>query len=329
MQTEKPVLSAGAVPQKSTTTAILPKEERCVEYVPFGGTEPLKLTIRHVQKFIAVPTRSGAMPSEKQCVEFIMKCQAKRANPFDGDIYMIGFDTKDGPMFNIVCGIEMFLKRAEASPEFDGLESGIVVRTEDGAVEERVGSLLFDNEQLLGGWCRVYRKDRTKPFVKRVNLSPYNSGRSRWGVDAPGMIEKVAICQALRLAFPQSLGGLYAQEEMPAPMERGPERRPLFNTKPTAALPNGGDDNGHEATASAATQPEAAPTPIDPGVAKFTEAVKKHGITMTELLSALRELGTIDDSVEAIEQMDTKMRDAVLKQLPNIAERIKADATLV
>jgi hypothetical protein len=39
--------------------------------------------------------------------------------------------------------------------------------------------------------------------------------------------------------------------------------------------------------------------------------------------------GTIDDSVEAIEQMDTKMRDAVLKQLPNITERIKADATLV
>jgi phage recombination protein Bet len=166
-----------------------------------------------VRNFIAVPTKSGALPNERDCIRFIMLCRGKRANPFEGDCFLIGYDTQNGPSFSMVCGMELFLKRAEKSEDYDGGESGVIIKNDSG-ITERQGSLVLDGESLVGGWAKVYRKNHSKPEYKSVAFKTYNTGRSRWEKDPGGMIEKVAKSQALRAAYPTALGGLYTQEEM-------------------------------------------------------------------------------------------------------------------
>lgn len=81
------------------------------------------------------------------------------------------------------------------------------------------------NSTLIGGWCEVYRKDRTRPVYREVELSAYNTGKN-WWQKAPGqMIEKVAIVAAVRDSFSEDVGGLYTSEEMEqaAPIDVTPQ----------------------------------------------------------------------------------------------------------
>jgi phage recombination protein Bet len=202
--------------------APLVQNETAVEFIPIGLETTIKLSAAMVSNFIAVPTKSGRLPSVRDCVKFIMLCKGKRANPFEGDCYLIGYDNnKTGEAtFSLVCGIELFLKRAENNDQFDGVEYGVIVSDAEG-VQERQGTLVFDGENLLGGWAKVYRKDKSRCYYKAVKFSTYNSGYSRWEKDPSGMISKVALSQALREAFPTALGGLYTQEEMQKVTESG------------------------------------------------------------------------------------------------------------
>lgn len=211
----------GKLPVKAEEKPAANLEGKSYEFVPLGSSDKIRLTAAMVRAFIAVKTKKGCLPSEADCIRFIMLCKGKRANPFEGDCYLLGYDTDDGPKFSMVCGIDLFLKRAEQEPDFDGAESGVIICREDGALEERPGSLVLGSEKLAGGWSRVWRKGRRIPEYKSVKFSTYDTGRSRWKADPGGMIEKVARSQALRAAFPTPLGGLYAREEMDALHESG------------------------------------------------------------------------------------------------------------
>ena len=197
------------------------EDKMCVEFVPLGASDSIRITAAMIRSFIAVPTKSGALPSERDCIKFLMLCRGKRANPFEGDCYLIGYDSANGPSYSIVCGVELFLKRAENSEDYDGCESGIVVEDDTGEIVERKGVIAKKSDTLLGGWARVYRKNRTIATYKTVQFDVYNSGRSRWAKDPCGMIAKVALSQALRETYSTALGGLYTQEEMQRVTESG------------------------------------------------------------------------------------------------------------
>jgi phage recombination protein Bet len=185
-----------------------------VSFTPLGESAPITLTIQLVKKFLVTPTKSGALPTDEQVTKFIMLCKARSLNPWENDAYLVGYDSKDGPSFSLITAHQAFLKRAEASPEFDGMESGVVVRGASGSVIERQGDLVLDGEILLGGWARVHRRDRKISSYDSLALKTFNTGRSRWAVDAPGMIVKCAEASALRKAFPSSLAAMYCREEM-------------------------------------------------------------------------------------------------------------------
>jgi len=202
-------------------TAVVKKEESSVEFVPFGGTDKIRLTAAMVRQFIAVPTKSGALPTERDCIRFIMLCRGKRANPFEGDCFLIGYDSQSGPSFSLVCGIELFLKRASTEESYDGNESGVIVLGPESVMVERAGTMVMSGEKLIGGWAKVYRKDRKQIEYKTVKFETYDTGRSRWQKDPGGQIAKVALSQALRSAYPTALGALYTQEEMQRVTEIG------------------------------------------------------------------------------------------------------------
>lgn len=206
---------------------IVPEKDKAnatIEIIPFGTTDKIRLSAAIVRQMIAQPTRTGKQPDDNQCIKFIMLCQARHLNPFEGDAFMLGYDTQSGPQFSLITAQQVFLKRAEASKGFNGMESGVIVTTaaELGTgIIEREGDLVMDDEKLIGGWAKVYRKDREKPFYRRLKLSTFNTGRSRWEKDPAGMIVKCAEADALRTAFPTHLGGLYIEEEAP-PIDVGP-----------------------------------------------------------------------------------------------------------
>lgn len=265
--------------ERASTADIL---DQFVEFKPFMSEVTVKLSPRTVKQFLCKPTKSGAMCSDEQALRFCMLCRARGLNPWEGDAYIVGYDTQDGPEFNLITAHQAFLKRAETHPEYDGMQSGVVVRTASGAITEVEGDLVEDGQTLLGGWARVHFKTRKIPMFKRLKLGTFSTGRSRWAKDPAGMIVKCAEADALRSAFPNKLGGMYLDDEFhdastitvaAGPLPRGnlDLRAPKAIQTSTVigeAAGNGAGqptDNGNTQTETANSQPAAAgPTAQNP-----------------------------------------------------------------
>lgn len=190
-----------------------PNEEKALEFVPFGGKTAIKLTRGIVRSFIANKTKSGKEPSDQEIVKFMFLCQARLLNPFEGDAFLVGYDGKDGPQFSLITAHQAFLKRAEVSAEYDGMQSGVIVARGD-TILDLEGDFYMDGDQVLGGWATVFFKTRTHPMRKRLRLSARAKNNRFWTDDAAGMIVKCAEADALRSSFPTTLGGLYVEEEL-------------------------------------------------------------------------------------------------------------------
>lgn len=154
--------------------------------------------------------------NDQECKLFLELCRCNGLNPFLKEAYLIKYDKNSAAA--MVVGKDAFMKRAETHPQFDGFEAGIVLLS-GGQIEYREGSASYEGEELLGGWAKVYRKDRSRPCFEEVSLREYNKNQSKWK-DAPcTMIRKVALVHALREAFPSTFAGLYAPEEADADVE--------------------------------------------------------------------------------------------------------------
>lgn len=143
---------------------------------------------------------------------FLALCATQRLNPWTKEAYLVKYGS--GPA-SIITSRAAIQKRADANPEYEGVEVGVVVLTAQGSIDHRAGEAYYKTlgEQLLGGWARAYRKGR-KPYYSEVPLSEYNTGKSNWAKMPGTMIVKVAEMHALRGAFPQEFQGMYSSEEM-------------------------------------------------------------------------------------------------------------------
>ncbi|GAI17908.1 unnamed protein product, partial [marine sediment metagenome] len=149
--------------------------------------------------------------------------------------YLIKYDKTRAA--SIVISSDTFLKAAESSENFNGCEAGIILKDTAGKLEFRDGSFLLPEEdnKLAGGWAKVFRKDREKPFYAAVNIAEYRkytrTGESThfWKEMPATMIRKVALSHALREAFPNRFAGTYTTAEIEVP-EQG-LLPPAFTTK--------------------------------------------------------------------------------------------------
>jgi phage recombination protein Bet len=237
--------------------------EREVMYPAFGSGDHIKLTIKMVQEMIAVPTREGNRPSEREAVGFMMMCRARQLNPWEGDAFLLGYETKDGPKFSLITSHQAFLKRAELNPAHDGMQSGVVVKGTDGKVEELEGDIVFEGYTLLGGWATIYRKDLKYPIHKRLDVTKYRKSYGVWADNPAMMIVKCSEADALRTAYPTMLGGLYLREEMERAglqvdqPSKAEAPKPLFvsSVKP-ADVPPQGSTPPPETTQAPESEPE-------------------------------------------------------------------------
>lgn len=181
-----------------------------------NNNEIVKFTDERGQmvQFSADDIRARLCPNidDKELALVLGLCKAQRLNPFNKDVYIIKYGNSPA---SIVTSKEVFTKRANANPDFEGFDAGIVYINSQGEVCTREGSAVYKaaNEQLVGGWCRVYVKGR-RPYYDEVTLEEYSTGKSGWAKMPATMIRKVALVHCLREAFPDDFQGLYAAEEM-------------------------------------------------------------------------------------------------------------------
>lgn len=153
--------------------------------------------------------------SDQEVFLFVKMCQAQRLNPFvTGEVYLIKFGNQPAQM---VVGYDTYKRRADENPAHLYTESGIVVsRGTTGEIVQKTGACLYPTETLVGGWCRVHKLkgDREVTTYKEVGFQEYNKGNAIWKEKPCTMIEKVAISQCLREAYPKDYEGLYTTEEL-------------------------------------------------------------------------------------------------------------------
>lgn len=189
------------------------QKELAVTYEADG--QEIKLTPSIVQNFIVGTDAQITMPEFKFFTEL---CKARKLNPFLKEAYCIKFGKQPA---QIVVGKDAVLKRAILNPNFDGIESGIIVReTETGEIVHRNGTFYMKSEEsLVGGWARVYRKNWNHPTYCSVSFDEVaqkkgdGSLNSNWSGKGATMVEKVAKVRALRETFIEDLGGMYEAEE--------------------------------------------------------------------------------------------------------------------
>lgn len=142
----------------------------------------------------------------------------------------------------VVTAKSAFEKKADTHPQFDGKEAGVIY-LQDGEIKYSKGAFIPKGAEILGGWAKVYRKDRTYPTETEVSFEEYDNskirarvkeltqqgkditypvmnsygkpiGENNWDTMPCVMIRKVALVSAYREAFPAELGSSYEADEI-------------------------------------------------------------------------------------------------------------------
>ena len=191
------------------------KEGEIVEYETETGK--VRLSPQIIKQYLV--SGDASKVTDAEVFMFLKLCQHQRLNPFLREAYLIKYSDKEPA--TIVVGKETFTKRAARCELCAGWQAGVIVKKKDGTLEYRTGTLVLPDEELVGGWAKVYRKDWKEPLEVSVSMQEYVRKKKdgtlmrNWAEMPATMIRKVALTQALREAFPEQFTGMYSAEEMP------------------------------------------------------------------------------------------------------------------
>lgn len=177
--------------------------------------QQVELSVATVKQYLV---SGGGNVSNQEVMMFMKLCQGQKLNPFTREAYLVKYGNQSA---SIVVGKDAFTRRAEANPNYKGVKSGVIVVNLNKQIENREGTFyLKGREELVGGWARVSFKDNKDEVFNTVSLDEYigrkkdGSIQSMWATKPATMIRKVALVQALRDAFPNSLYQMYVAEEV-------------------------------------------------------------------------------------------------------------------
>ena len=199
--------------------SILPKQNAVADnksYQTDTGLVTLNPTL--IKRYL-VNGDSNAV-TEQEIMLFMALCKGQKLNPFMKEAYLIKYGSKSPA--TMVVSKDVPLKRAEQNPNYDGKKAGVIVEDkETGDIVYREGEFyLKHKENLVGGWCEAYRKDRAHPerievsFEESAGRKSDGSLTSIWQTRPATMVRKVAVARALREMFTKDLQGMYIADEM-------------------------------------------------------------------------------------------------------------------
>ena len=177
-------------PPSQTQTQVATRDKGEFTFTPMGEQSPISFSLAIVRNQFCKPTKSGVHPSDQDVIAFAVLCRSQLLNPYLGDCWMTGYDSKDGPQFSILTSQRVLLKRAEIHPQFDGIESGITVEAPDGTLVDLQSEIRPKKLEVVGAWARVYRKDRTRPTYKQIGFGGMVKDTHFWKNNPEGMLVK-------------------------------------------------------------------------------------------------------------------------------------------
>lgn len=181
--------------------------------------KPVKYSVsgKEVELSIAL-TQTYFCPQATAAEAFVFNswCAHNGLDPWKREAYLVKYGNSPAQMLTAK---DAFTKRAEANTRYQGQKAGVVVINRNGELENRVGELVLDGEELVGGWADVYVKDYVTPISAVVGFKErcqYKDGKpqAKWASSPGLMIRKCALVAALREAFPNDVGGMYVPDEM-------------------------------------------------------------------------------------------------------------------
>jgi len=155
--------------------------------------------------------------TDQEVMMFLKLCQYQKLNPFLNEAYLVKFGNEKA---QIIVGKDVFMRRLSNSPLVEGYQAGIIVRKKGSdEIQYRNGTFYVPGEEeLLGGWSRIWRKGWKEPVEHSVSLHEYiklgaNKEPQAGWKKAATQIRKVALVQNAREVVPD-LRQLYISEEM-------------------------------------------------------------------------------------------------------------------
>lgn len=180
------------------------------------ANEPMVIDFNNREMIDTLKATVAQGLSDQEFKLFAEFCKSTRLNPFKREIWAI----KAGNRLQLMTGINGFFAIANSHPQFDGLECDI--ETDEKGIPTKAVA-------------RAHRKDRKFPAVGIALLRESKGASPIWNTQPSVMLSKVAKARALREAFPQEMGGLYTDDEMPAQYTQPTKLEEVV--KPADALP--------------------------------------------------------------------------------------------
>ncbi len=172
------------------------EENGIIKYDTHQGE--VKLSPAIIQKYLV---HGQGKLSQQEIMMFLALCKYQKLNPFLREAYLIKYGNETATM---VVGKEAFLKKARRAKDYAGHKAWT-----EGEIPKMIGK------------AEVYVAGFQVPIGVQVDWNEY-VGKKRdgtinrmWAEKPKTMLRKVALVQALREAFPEELGGMYSEEEMP------------------------------------------------------------------------------------------------------------------
>lgn len=186
------------------TNELTQTKEKSVTFEANG--EQVTLSPSTVKNFLVNGNENISM---QETVMFINLCKYQHLNPFLNEAYIIKYGSKPA---QLITSKEAFMKRAESNPQYNGFKAGCIVLRNNDVVYTN-GAFILDTDKLLGGWAEVSRKDRDIPVRVELSMKEFSKNQSTWRTMPATMIRKTAIVNALRETFPDTLGGMYTEDD--------------------------------------------------------------------------------------------------------------------
>lgn len=153
--------------------------------------------------------------NDEEVYNFALRCKAMGVNPLI-DVHNARFG--DAEQIIPIVKKDFYIKNANSNKDYAGFKAGVVVVNVKSEIIEREGTIVIDGEELVGGWAKLFTKERGEYYVS-VSIEEY-IGRTKagvinsmWSSKPATMIRKVAISQVHREAFPD-FSGTYSEEEI-------------------------------------------------------------------------------------------------------------------
>ena len=153
------------------------------------------------------------------------------ANPFKREVYFVKYKGKP----SYIVSVNLYRRIGVTHQKYNGHFVRPVYEND----KVKFSMTGVDHEQahrskrgaLIGAYCIVNTKGIDFPSIIEVSLNEYRKDQNLWKTSPEMMIKKVAESQALRLAFPEELGGTYSDAEdwgeAEVVVEEVPKRTPL------------------------------------------------------------------------------------------------------